>query len=70
MSKVKVVLKDGATVEILGADSADWLGQQKHVGANAASVSGFQVRLVVKEGERIAARFNGDDVAGYTVEVN
>lgn len=67
MPKVHVVLKSGAKIEVEGADEADWREELRFPGAEGQQR--FTVRLVCKLGDRVVARFDGSEVAGYAVDL-
>lgn len=67
MSMVKVILKSGTAIEVVNCDEAEWISERTFAGAGGMDTT---LRLVVKEGTRIAAKFNGSDIAGYTVVIS
>lgn len=60
MPFINVILKNGTSVAVPDADEAAWVSERPFPGATES-----EVRLVCKQGDRVLAKFLGDDVSGY-----
>ena len=64
MPYINVILKDGTRIPVPDATSAGWAVETRADGASRES-SNLILRLVVKNGDAVVARFNNEDTAGY-----
>lgn len=62
MPYMYVVLKSGTQLPIADAESADWVKEPEYTGAPGEK---DVLRLVFRRGEKVLAKFNGDDVSGF-----
>ncbi|MDA0265198.1 MAG: hypothetical protein O3A93_13030 [Chloroflexi bacterium] len=63
MPYINIVLKNGTLIPVDDADDVAWVNEWSYDGATGTHRI---IRVVCKRGEDVRAKFNADDVSGYT----
>lgn len=64
MPYITVVLKNGTTIPVPDADTAEWVFERPAIGGT--QIANDVRRLKCMRASTVVARFNAEDVAGYT----